>query len=87
LVLVHDAEGMLMVDDDELTRLKSAASVLARVHTRDDREIGFVVDVGATPGWLNSVSQGEWIDAWRTIRSILGMPSDPPASPLPEPPK
>lgn len=62
---------------DELSRLRAAAFILARVHTRDDREIGFCVQMGGAPDWASGVSNGEYIAAWKTVREILGMPHEP----------
>ncbi|GCA49267.1 hypothetical protein KGO5_01710 [Sinorhizobium sp. KGO-5] len=60
--------------------LDRALHLLARVHTRDDDQIGFVVVAGATAeAWGNGVSQVEYIEAWRTVRKHLHLPTEPPS--------
>lgn len=53
--------------------LFEAIQIVARVHTRDDDEIGFVVEMGATPRY----DHNRYVKAWGTIRREAGLPCDP----------
>lgn len=55
--------------------ISQALSVLARVHTRDDHQVGFVVMAGAGPDWGNLVSHDEYLEAWQTVRKTLQLPT------------
>jgi hypothetical protein len=58
--------------------IDKALLILAQVHTRDDRLAGFVVEMGASPyasaPWI---SQADYIDAWKTVREHLHLPTEP----------
>ncbi len=55
--------------------LDEALSILARCHTRDDYQIGFVVYNSAN---MFACSQREYIDAWRAVREHLHLPTEMP---------
>lgn len=57
--------------------LSKALHILATVHTGDDDMVGFVVHVGAQPGFASPVSQHEYIEAWRSVRAHLHMQTEP----------
>ncbi|MBZ9656597.1 hypothetical protein [Phyllobacterium lublinensis] len=47
--------------------LDQALQILARVHLREDSEVGFVIEIGATPSFGSMVSEGEYVDAWAVV--------------------
>lgn len=58
--------------------LSKALHILATIHTGDDDQVGFVVHVGASPRWsLSTVSQHEYIDAWRSVRAHIHLQTEP----------
>lgn len=68
---------MTTIDAGEGMSLDRALFLLARVHTRDDDQIGFVIQAGAGPDWGNLVSHGEYIEAWAVVRTHLHLPTGP----------
>ena len=55
-----------------LQRLAVAIECLCRVHTRDDPELGFIVQMGAVPGDY-CVNERDYVESWRALREIIGM--------------
>jgi hypothetical protein len=55
--------------------LSRALHILASVHTRDDDQVGFVVELGIAPYWDigHPVSKDEYIRAWEAVRANLHM--------------
>ncbi len=58
--------------------LDEAMHIITETHTRDDRQAGFVVEVGAsyhspTCRW----SPDEYMEAWRTMRRHLHLRTEP----------
>ena len=65
-----------MADEQEQMSLDKALYILASIHTRDDHEVGFVVVAGAVPDFpLTEFGTGDYIEAWRTVREHLHMPT------------
>lgn len=60
--------------------LDHALHVLARVHTRDDREVGFVIQMGAMPDHA-CVDHTEYVEAWRALRMHLHLNVNPEPQP------
>lgn len=65
--------------------LNKALLVLARLHTRDDQQAGFVIEMGG-PGLLypSPYSQIDYVDAWKTVREHLHMKTNPARTDLPK---
>jgi hypothetical protein len=61
----------------DLMPLTQALGILARVHTRDDPELGCIVLMGATPPPLYD-SHADYTEAWRSVRHAINLPSAPP---------
>lgn len=55
-----------------LQRLAMAIECLCRVHTRDDPELGFIVQMAAVPG-DRCVNERDYVESWRALREIVGM--------------
>lgn len=58
---------------DDMT-LDAALHILARAHTRDDDQMGFVVETTARLLPLHDVALSEYIIAWGVVRRELHMP-------------
>lgn len=69
---------------ESVTDLDRALHILARVHTRDNREVGFVVQMDAMPHDA-CVTHTEYADAWRVVRMHLYLNVNPEPTPNPEP--
>ena len=54
--------------------LFDALHLLARVHTRDDAEIGFTVEMSPAPMFYRDI---EYIEAWRIVREQLHLQVEP----------
>jgi hypothetical protein len=54
--------------------LENAFRLLAKVHTKDDEKVGFQVLMGATPF---EFEDSDYCQAWATVRSYLGLRTDP----------
>jgi hypothetical protein len=61
--------------------LDEALHILARVHTRDDHEVGFCIEVGARPEPYFGFSQAEYYEAWKAVRMHLHLNINPPPQP------
>ncbi len=59
--------------------LRKALLILAAFHTRDDDEIGFVVELHPRHPSLNLTpySQADYIEAWRSVRAHVHMQTEP----------
>jgi len=58
-----------------LARLCAAIEVLCRVHTKDDPELAFTVELSARPDpVMNGITQTDYVEAWRALREIIGLP-------------
>lgn len=55
--------------------LERALHILARVHTKDDEQAGFAVEMGAKPDCGNMVSREDYVTAWGVVREHLGQPA------------
>lgn len=60
---------------DDMT-LPAALSLLARVHTADQPEVGFEVRMGAIPEQWDC-SGAEYVRAWRLVREAAHMRTEP----------
>jgi hypothetical protein len=61
--------------------LFQAMTVLADVHTREDDQLGYVVEMA--PSLMLRASrftESEYTDAWGVIRREAGLPFEPPSS-------
>ena len=82
-VYFRDDGDTCMVDGHvNMTTLARAAldalgslAILADVHTRDDDQAGFTVQVGARPEFYHDASQ--YIEAWKDLREIVHRQTDP----------
>lgn len=56
--------------------LTQALYILAQAHTREDEQVGYVVEMH--PGFdMRPFSQGEYIEAWKVVRAALMLPTEP----------
>lgn len=55
--------------------LSTALALLATVHTQDNIELGFTVEMGAVP---SPSVRSRYVEAWRAVRRELGLRSRPP---------
>ena len=53
--------------------LDEAIGIVCRIHTKDDYQTGFAINVGATPHF-SPHSEQEWINAWAKLRLHAHMP-------------
>lgn len=51
-----------------------AVHILAEVHTRGDAELGFRIEVGASPYHASWISYADWQEAWGVVRREVGLP-------------
>ena len=56
--------------------INEALRVLADMHTRDDDQVGFVVEYSPNPH-LSFWTQDEYIKAWQMVRERLHMKTEP----------
>lgn len=64
-------------DMPRVIRLERALHILASVHTRDNVHMGFVVETDPRSDAYGSVTQREYVDAWRIVRRYLHMQTEP----------
>lgn len=57
--------------------LFDALRILAETHTRDDRQVGFVVEAGLPSPYVRRHSQEDYLAAWKVVREQLHMQVDP----------
>jgi len=57
-------------------KLDTAISILVRCHTDEDRITGFRIET--MPRIEFAFDRADYAEAWRTLRSHLGVPVDPP---------
>lgn len=56
--------------------LDQALDVLICVHTRDDPQTGFVIEIGAAPQHVG-MPQAEYVQAWRVAREYNKFRTEP----------
>lgn len=61
-------------NDEHPISLEEALRLLAEVHTQDDAQTGFRVNMGAIPA---SFQQRYYVEAWGVVRVHLGMQTEP----------
>lgn len=58
--------------------LSEALHVIATIHTRDDDQMGFVIEAYAGGDFTRwQYSREQYIEAWRTVREHLHMQTEP----------
>ena len=58
--------------------ISKALHILATVHTKDDAELGFAVQIGARgPEPWDPFSQAEYVEAWKAVRERAHMQTEP----------
>lgn len=70
---------MTVMRRTEPMTLHQAMLILSEVHTQDDHEIGFTVQIGASPHMSVSRYQqypGDYVEAWRVVRVACGLPTE-----------
>ena len=57
--------------------LDRALYILAQVHTRDDVQTGFNVQMGAMPDYFAPCSHSEYVEAWKAVREHVHLQTEP----------
>jgi hypothetical protein len=58
--------------------LSKALYILATIHTRDDDQIGFVVEMRASPRWsVSPISEHDYVRAWEAVRAHVHLQIEP----------
>ena len=60
--------------EEKPIHLNEALRMLAEVHTRDDSEVGYVVEMGAKPF---EFQREHYVRCWSVVRKHLGMMTEP----------
>jgi hypothetical protein len=63
------AFGNEMGADGRSMPLSTALLILADIHTRDDDQVGYIVELGARPDYGCRWSMAEYIEAWGVVRA------------------
>lgn len=68
----YEMPSLMVRPANSISKLLGAIDILTRVHTRDDHQIGFNVQMGATPDFFTPSDM--YVDSWKTLREFIGKP-------------
>jgi hypothetical protein len=69
--MAFQKENFFKVDPPASLSLSMALTILTEVHTRDDEQLGYTVEVGAYPQYGSRWSEAQYIEAWGVVRTAV----------------